>query len=425
MEEGTLRTSLTAGSLLNLTWHLGYPHGGGYRLELVSPKQSLAMLLVPAGGNEKSWEVETGKFTQSHQVQLPQGVECEDCYLRFQRQATEWGKNYKFRSCADIKLGAKGEECSGEGRLEGGKCTCDRGREGELCQYKTQCQDDQDCNGPKGQGKCVEVDSAIFSFKQCFCSAGWFGSQCENKAKWEGAEAKQFEKDSFTEVKLDDDAVLLWRIDGDEVEMIMTAQTSSWVSLGWRPSSATKACQKFPEDYPKVRGTDFHAMDCMDMVIGMAREGMGRVGDFYTRDRSTPREDSFWGGEDDLVSSHAWEQDGQTTIRFVKKMSGGVADHPLEGKLTLIWAYGQEDSFYKPDQLKYHGKANRGINVLDIGVGLPSSSLLTDTISPVTLGILISCVLLLLLVVLQIVQNCDKKLGCLTPSTYRSFSPEN
>ena len=101
-------------------------------------------------------------------------------------------------------------------------------------------------------------------------------------------------------------------------------------------------------------------------------------------------------------------------------MSGGVADHPLEGKLTLIWAYGQEDSFYKPDQLKYHGKANRGINVLgeqqdgekmkfkcllnipDIGVGLPSSSLLTDTISPVTLGILISCVLLLLLVVLQV-----------------------
>ena len=35
-------------------------------------------------------------------------------------------------------------------------------------------------------------------------------------------------------------------------------------------------------------------MDCMDMVIGVARGNLGRVGDFYTRDRSTPREDSFW-----------------------------------------------------------------------------------------------------------------------------------
>jgi hypothetical protein len=83
-------------------------------------------------------------------------------------------------------------------------------------------------------------------------------------------------------------------VDGDEVEMILTAPTTSYVGLGWRPSSATKSCQAFPEQYPKPRGSDFHAMDCMDMVIGVARDGMGRVGDFYTRDRSTPREDSFW-----------------------------------------------------------------------------------------------------------------------------------
>lgn len=58
-------------------------------------------------------------------------------------------------------------------------------------------------------------------------------------------------------------------------------------------------------------------------------------------------------------------------------MSGGTADHDMEvgfpikkqiiknyfyqGKLTLIWAYGQEDSFYKPDLLKYHGRKSRGV----------------------------------------------------------------
>ena len=74
----------------------------------------------------------------------------------------------------------------------------------------------------------------------------------------------------------------------------MTAPTTSWIGLGWRPSSATKSCQQFPQQYSRYRAADFHAMDCMDMVIGVAREGLGKVGDFYTRDRSTPREDLFW-----------------------------------------------------------------------------------------------------------------------------------
>ena len=89
---------MKSGSAFNLTWHLGYPHGGGYRVELISPSENQALLLVPVGGSENSWETEAGKFAQSHSVQLPQGVQCEDCYIKFQRQALEWGKNYKFCS---------------------------------------------------------------------------------------------------------------------------------------------------------------------------------------------------------------------------------------------------------------------------------------------------------------------------------------
>jgi len=421
MNPGTLRTTLTAGSVLNFTWHLGYPHRGGYRLELMNPAENLALLLVPEKGNENSWQ--EGRTDQSHQVTLPTGVECDQCYLKFQRQALEWGQKYKFRSCADISLvsgGNLGEQCSGAGKKQGGECVCDRGREGHVCQYKTDCQTDQDCNGPKGQGKCLDVESTIFPFKQCFCAGGWYGPQCQHKARWEGGQAKEFNKPEFTEVKLGANAVLYWKVAGEEVEMVVTAQTNSWVGLGWRPASATKSCQKFPEEYPKPRGTDFNGMDCMDMVIGVAREGRGKVGDFYTRDRSTPREDTFWGGEDDLVSSHAWEEDGQTTMRFVKKMSGGVADHPLQGKLTLIWAYGQNTEFYKPDQLKYHSKPNRGFNVLELGEVSSSPG-----VGPVTIGISVSVILLMLLLGLQILQNFDKKLSCLTPSSYKSFSPEN
>ena len=71
------------------------------------------------------------------------------------------------------------------------------------------------------------------------------------------------------------------------------------------------------------------------------------------------------GGEDSLLSAAAWEEDGQTSIRFIRKLSaGGDADHDMEGRMTLIWAHGQLTSFYKEDQLKYHGRSSRGINVL-------------------------------------------------------------
>ena len=45
------------------------------------------------------------------------------------------------------------------------------------------------------------------------------------------------------------------------------------------------------------RGSDFHAMDCTDIVIGMARGDTSRVFDYYTRDRSTPLRDSQYDGE--------------------------------------------------------------------------------------------------------------------------------
>ena len=31
---GTERTTLKAGSSINITWHLAYPHRGGFRLEV-------------------------------------------------------------------------------------------------------------------------------------------------------------------------------------------------------------------------------------------------------------------------------------------------------------------------------------------------------------------------------------------------------
>ena len=74
--------------------------------------------------------------------------------------------------------------------------------------------------------------------------------------------------------------------------------------------------------------------------------------------------DKVWGGEDDLVSAHAWEQDGKTRMRFIKKVSGGAGDHDMAGSMLVVWAHGQLTSFYLEDQLKYHSRKNRGVTSL-------------------------------------------------------------
>ena len=36
---GGVKTSIKAGTSFNVTWHLGYPHQGGFRLELLDPHE--------------------------------------------------------------------------------------------------------------------------------------------------------------------------------------------------------------------------------------------------------------------------------------------------------------------------------------------------------------------------------------------------
>lgn len=120
----------------------------------------------------------------------------------------------------------------------------------------------------------------------------------------------------------------------------------------------------------------------------MARGMRHRIGDYYTRDRSTPRLDTFWGGQDSLTAAMGFERDGVTTIMFRKKLTSTeqFTDHDITNEdMQVIWAKGQEpgkyihsppsgveDSkvsvkdFYKADELKYHGhKTQRGVATIN------------------------------------------------------------
>ena len=109
--------------------------------------------------------------------------------------------------------------------------------------------------------------------------------------------------------------------------------------------------------------------------------------------------DEFFGGKDDLTAAVGYEKNGVTTILFRKKITGIIwfqkdkllfliflfvgtelTDFSIENKpMTIIWAVGQSKGqyshrpasglergnpgiadFYRPDEVKYHGKDNRG-----------------------------------------------------------------
>ena len=76
-------------------------------------------------------------------------------------------------------------------------------------------------------------------------------------------------------------------------------------------------------------------MDCTDVVIGFAYGDLSYVADYYTRDRSTPRRDEFYGGVDSLTGAVGWEVDGTTTIIFRKKLEG-TEKYPIYPS-HLVW----------------------------------------------------------------------------------------
>jgi len=551
MPKGGERTKLKSGTSLNITWHLAYPHRGGFKLELLDSKERPIRSLTPVD-TEGNKYISNDPTAQSYVVSIPTDLECRDCSIRLVRQASEWGKKYKFWSCSDVDILPPGnfvQTCSGKGRAFSGRCRCDRLYNGKFCQLKDECWKDEDCGK---FGKCHDIESTSYPRKQCFCLAGQFGPGCSTKSSL--PKKGGFQDGLYTKKEVSEKLTLYWRIlkEAKEIEMVMKISGTSWAAVGWRPKGLTASCKKFPvlaedqqepvarslglpaaelgleeaqepksepepaaqvqprvgrshktsdgrdkrmstsvdvgisfmmssvsssrkkretdsdkttseqnipeqdptpettpspepepESEPKSEvepksvpesepepisepksepepvpesepepvpesepnpepetspepavegGTswtprgDFNGMDCTDIVVGMARGNTHRIGDFYTRDRSTPQRDSFWDGKDDLTAATGWEEDGETILMFKKKLSatGPTDHHLLDEEMHVIWAVGQEQgmyshtpasgletgqasvpNFYQDDEFKYHGKTNRGVTSIN------------------------------------------------------------
>lgn len=256
MPKGQDRTKLKAGTSLNVTWHLAYPHRGGFRLEVLDPKDRPIRTLTPENAGDRY--ISGDPTAQSYVVSLPEDLECIDCSLRLVRQAKEWGKRYQFWSCADVDILPPRDflqTCSGHGRAFNGRCRCDRLYYGDACQYQDECLKDEDCGG---HGKCWDIEATSAPRKQCYCETGFFGAGCSKRSP---IKSKSVQLGLYTKKEVSEKLAIYWRIlkEDNEIEMVLKLNGTSYAAVGWRPKGLTASCKKFPvlaDQEPVARSLD-------------------------------------------------------------------------------------------------------------------------------------------------------------------------
>ena len=64
-------------------------------------------------------------------------------------------------------------------------------------------------------------------------------------------------------------------------------------------------------------------MDCADMVVMAAQGEYSRIHDAFSKDRSTPKLDTYYnGGVNSLTAAIGKEENGMTTVLFRRKLQG-------------------------------------------------------------------------------------------------------
>ncbi|MFO7849399.1 MAG: DOMON domain-containing protein [Spirochaetia bacterium] len=129
--------------------------------------------------------------------------------------------------------------------------------------------------------------------------------------------------DGFKEVEAEG-VQLKWRAGDDNIEFVISAPTTGWVSVGFNPSRAMK---------------DGH------FIFGYVKEGEPVVEDHYGSGTFSHKSDEELGGSRDIISFDGSESDGVTTLEFTIPIdSGDEYDTPLtlSQEHTVLLAYGPD-----------------------------------------------------------------------------------
>ena len=119
-----------------------------------------------------------------------------------------------------------------------------------------------------------------------------------------------------------------WKVNGDKLEVKLSAETTGWVAVGFNPTDGMK-------------GANF--------ILGYVKDGKVTLSDDFGDSTLSHKADDKLGGTADVTPIGGTEENGKTTIEFAIPLAS--AD-PQDGKIdvkgdtVVLLAYGPErDSF--------------------------------------------------------------------------------
>jgi hypothetical protein len=131
---------------------------------------------------------------------------------------------------------------------------------------------------------------------------------------------------SFRKVEVKD-IVFQWNIDGENIDIILSAPTTGWIAVGFDPGRMMKDA---------------------NIIIGYVENNEVFIRDDFGAGYTKHKADTDLGGTDDITIKGGSEINGKTTLEFsIPLHSLDSNDRILEQgeEYKLIFAYGKKDDF--------------------------------------------------------------------------------
>lgn len=117
-----------------------------------------------------------------------------------------------------------------------------------------------------------------------------------------------------------------WTVNGENLDVQISAQTQGWVAIGFNPS---------------------HDMKDANIIIGYMKDGQAKISDEFGTSDTSHEKDTKIGGKENVSGISGKEENGVTSIAFtIPLKSADQKDKAIDvnGVTTVIMAQGPRDS---------------------------------------------------------------------------------
>ena len=132
-----------------------------------------------------------------------------------------------------------------------------------------------------------------------------------------------------------------WTVNGDRLDVKLSAETTGWVAVGFNPTDAMK-------------GANF--------ILGFVKDGKVTLSDDFGDSPSGHKPDDKLGGTEDVTLVGGSEENGATTIEFSIPLASADANDGkinADGETIVLLAYGPDrDSFKVKHKFRTAMKVN-------------------------------------------------------------------